>query len=131
MDDAYDADPVPDRSFEDFRARVWALERLSARHGGFLKVAPAKPTRLTAYAAKMYRAASRMSFVDMPNAVPLPGECCAFNAQQWARMPLWDVYATLKACRGRLVLIAIVGDSRQESEQTLVMDAVEIGRILI
>lgn len=123
-DDEIEAD------FRGFTQRVWALERLARKRGGFLKLAPAQPTRLKAYAAKLYRTVSRMSFVDMPNVVPLPGEVCAFNAQQWGRMPLWDVYATLKACRGRLVLVAVVGSaSRQEADQTLVDGAVEVGRV--
>ena len=113
-----------------FQRQVWALERLAARQGGFLKLAPARPTAIKAYAARMYRAVSRMSFVDLPNAVPAAGEVCAFNAQQWAKMPLWDVHQTMAKCRGRLVLVAVVGtSSRQEAEQTLVMCPVEIGRV--
>ena len=128
MDD--DDDDTAGAALAAFQRRVWALERLAARQGGFLKLAPAQPTAIKAYAARMYRAVSRMSFVDLPDAVPMAGEVCAFNAQQWARMPLWDVHQTLVACRGRLVLVAVVGtSSRQESEQTMVFAPVEIGRV--
>ena len=125
-------DDDDDEGFEAFRAQVWALERLARKQGGFLKIASAKPTAVKAYAARLYRAASRMSFVDLPNVVPAQGEVCAFNAQQWAKMPLWDVYGTLKACRGRLVLVVVTGaSSRVEAEQTLVSGAVEVARLAI
>ena len=127
MDD--DFEDVFKGEYEAFRNKVWRLERLAVKQGGFLKIIPTQPTNLKVYAAKMYRAVSRMSFVDMENVTPRPGEVCAFNAQQWACMPLWDVWETLRKCQGRLSLAVITGNARIEAGQVLVMNAVEVERI--
>ena len=118
------------QALEAFTRKVWALERLAKRQGGYIKLAPASPTPLKAYAARLYRAASRMSFVDLENVTPEPGEVCAFAPSHWSRMPLWDVFDTLKRCRGRLALVVVVGASaRVEAEQVLVRDPVEVARL--
>lgn len=123
-------DTAESQALGAFTRKVWALERLAKKQGGYIKLVPAKPTRLKAYAARLYRAASRMSFVDLENVTPRPGEVCAFAPSHWSRMPLWDVFDTLKRCRGRLALVVVVGASvRTEAEQVLVRDPVEVARL--
>lgn len=116
--------------FEAFKRKVWRLERIAAKSGGFMKIIPSSPNLLKAYAAKLYRAVSRMSFVDMPNVVPGPGEVCAFTAISWAQMPLWDVWSTLEHCKGRITLAVVIGESfRVEQSHTLVLNPVEVARL--
>ena len=120
-----------DDGFAVWREAVWKLERIARKNGGFLKIVPAKPTELKAYAAKMYRACSVMSFVDLENVIPGPGEVCCFTEKSWSQMPLWDVWGTLTGkARGRLALAVIVGESvRIKAEHALVTNPVEIARL--
>lgn len=120
-----------DDGFAYWREAVWKLERVAKKSGGFLKIVPARPTKLKAYAAKMYRACSVMSFVDLENVVPGTGEVCCFTEKSWTTMPLWDVWQTLTSkAKGRLALAVIVGDSfREESGHALVFNPREIARL--
>lgn len=116
--------------FEAFQSHVWKLERLAKRSGGFLKIIPAQPTKLKAYAARLYRATSVMSFVDLENVQPLAGEVCAFTSHSWSMMPLWDLWDTFSRCRGRITLAVVVGSShRIELDQVLLSGSVEIARL--
>lgn len=117
--------------FEAFKSAVWSLERLALKQKGFIKIVPNKPTSLKAYAARLYCAVSRMAFVDLPNAMPGTDEVCAFDAEQWSRMPLWDVWETLRKCNGRLALAVVVGEARTENQQTLVLNPVEVKRYVL
>lgn len=119
---------MDDPIFEAFQRQVWRLERIAAKQGGYLKITATNP-KVVAHGARLYRAVSRMSFVDLPDAVPRVGEVCAFSVPQWQRMPLWDVHSTLVKCRGRLALTVVTGQSREEAQQMLVTGATEVARL--
>ena len=112
--------------FQTFKHRCWALERKAKRVGGFLKVAPSHPTHLKAYAARMVRKLSTLGW-DIPDLMPPENHVCAFNIEQWnSKVPLWDLWSTIVAAKGRLTVIVVTGESLFAVGQTFVANPVTV-----
>ena len=108
------------RNAKAFMERLARLERYARKHGGYIKWVPVKPTKLKAYAAKMYRAVSGLGW-NIPDLMPGPGEVCAFSLDQWQRYQQdWIAYSVMLKAGSRLTIAVVVGEATAQVGQTFV-----------